>query len=120
LSIHPGRDFAVAGVLTAFREGPNVRFEMEFPPGFDHSFVVERLDVNPAGEQVWTPIHTGTSKFVTTGCDYEYARLGPDGVPVPLAGPRTYRALAYRQIEPDANVRVLHTEGVYTEPVTVD
>lgn len=114
------------GGLTAEREGPHVRLTMSFPDTHDHAFMVERFDGmgedadgNPV--EVWTPIHNGTSKFVQGETDYELARPPDtlDGDWVPLPSPRTYRALAYRNAEPDSRVLILHTEGVYTEPVSI-
>jgi hypothetical protein len=116
-----------SGVLTAERDGPHIKLTMQFPDGYDHAFMVERYEgvqVNDDGveEEVWTPIHTGTAKFVQGDVDYEMARQpdAPDLPPQPLPGPRTYRALAYRHAETSpSGVRVLHTEGNYTDPITI-
>lgn len=107
------------GSLTATREGPHVRLDMNFPEGYDHSFMVERLDgTDPEGFEIWTPIHTGPNKFVQSDTDYELARPTNDDF-LPLPGPRTYRALAYSNAEPDSNVLILHTQGVYTESASI-
>lgn len=106
------------GVLVAEREGPNVKLTMTFPAGYDYAFMVERFDgtgIDDDGNEfeIWNPIHTGTNKFVQGDTDYELA------VDLPLPSPRTYRALAYCNAEPDSNVLILHTQGSYTESVTV-
>lgn len=115
-----------SGVLTAVREGPHVKLSMTFPDGYDHSFMVERFDgmgVDDDGNEfeVWTPIHTGTNKFIQGDTDYELARPpeDPEADYLPLPGPRTYRALAYRNGEPDSRVLILHTAGIYTESTSV-
>lgn len=101
----------MSGVLTAKREGPQVKLTMEYPDGFDHAFMVERLDgKDDNGNEMWAPIHTGTAKFVQGDTDFDYS---------PPAGRCAYRALAYRNAEPDSKVLILHTEGAYTDPVTV-
>jgi hypothetical protein len=113
---------ADSGTLTASREGPNVKLTMSFPDGYDHSFMVERFaGTDDNGDEMWTPIHTGTNKFVQGDVDWEMGNppqtLDGDWTPVPSL--RTYRALAYRNAEPDSRVLILHTEGNYTDSVTV-
>lgn len=112
---------ADSGVLSAEREGPHIKLTMTYPNDYDHSFMVERFDgVDDEGNDVWAPIHTGTNKFVQGNTDYELARppeTGEDYLPLP--SPRTYRALVYRDAEPDSRVLILHTTGVYSDPVTV-
>lgn len=102
------------GVLAAEFDGPNVKLTMTFPDGYDHSFMVERFDGTDAEDnEIWTPIHTGTSKFVQGDTDYELANSSP------LLSPRSYRALAYCDAEPGSNVLILHTQGVYTDTVSI-
>lgn len=115
-----------SGVLTATREGPHIRLDMTFPEGYDHSFMVERFDgmgVDDDGNEVevWSPIHTGTNKFIQGNTDYELARPPESALDdyLPLPGPRTYRALAYCNGEPDSRVLILHTQGIYTASTTV-
>lgn len=130
----------MSGTLTAELDGINAKLTMSFPDGFDHSFMVEQycgmkqkldaqgepgLDAGGAVvmEEDWRPIHTGTRKFVQGDVDYHMAYL-PDGHPdVPYArvpGQRTtYRALCYRNAEPNSNVLILHTQGTFTESVSV-
>jgi len=103
-----------AGVLTAEFEGPYVKFTMTYPDGFDHCFMVEKRHVDPEGKEIWLPIHTGTDKFVHSEVDYELAT----GEDMRVRG-GTYRALAYRDAEPDAAVNIIHTDGTYTDSVTV-
>lgn len=117
----------MSGILTAELDGPNAKLTMEFPEGFDHCFMVERfsgiaLDDDGNETEVWEPIHTGTRKFVQGEVDYHMAYL-PDGHPdEPYSRTpgqqTTYRALAYRNAEPDSRVLILHTDGVFAGPVT--
>lgn len=107
------------GSLSAEREGPHVKLTMSFPDGADHSFMVERLTgVDIDGVGLWEPIHTGTDKFIQGDTDYEFSMPVNDDQ-VPLPSPRTYRALAYRNAEPDSRVLILHTEGVYTDTTSI-
>jgi len=118
------------GRLTAKREGPHIRFEMDHHPDYTHAFMVEKyldtreeLDAlgNLVPVEVWEPIHTGTAKFVKHGHTHETARTpdDPDASPQPLPGGR-YRALGYRLAETSVSgVEILHTDGVYTDVVTV-
>lgn len=129
------------GTLSATREGPDIRFEMELPThsgpageSFDH-FMVEHFKgtlIDDKGERVdvWEPIHTGTRKWVNCGCEavgIEYWRArrideitgAPIDNPDPVPGGR-FRALAlYKFDEPGTNVRVLHTHGLPTGEVVV-
>lgn len=111
-----------SGVLTAEREGPHVKLTMSYPDGFDHSFMVERFDgTDDSGNETWTPIHGGSAKYVQGEVDYELSRQpdDPNADWLPLPSPRTYRALCYRNAEPESRVLILHTEGVYTDPVSI-
>lgn len=100
-----------AGTLTAEQDGPNVRFTMKFPDGHAHAFTVEKLYTNPAGESEWRSVHMGNRRFLRGTVGYETAV--PDG--------GTYRALAYRLAARSVSgVPTLHTEGVYTDAVTVE
>jgi hypothetical protein len=120
----------VPGTLTAERVGPDVRFTFTAPDGFDHhSFVVEQLVTNPAGEEEWVQLHTGVRKFISLDEGWDRAPRPrsdnpdePDPEPAPLPGPRTYRALAYRDTtaQMGSNVRHLTTGGAYSDAVTVD
>lgn len=103
------------GVLTAQFVGPTVQLTMAYPDGYDYAFMVERLDGTDVDDnEIWTPIHTGTNKFVQGTQDYE---LPTDDSP--LSSPRTYRALVYCNAEPDSNVLILHTQGTYTDSVSI-
>jgi len=119
----------VSGTLTAeLVDGVNAKLMMSFPDGYDHSFMVEQLKGTTAdadGNEVedWQPLHTGTRKFVQGEVDIHMCYL-PDGHPdwpyARIPGqPTTYRALCYRNAEPDSRVLILHTEGTYTDPVTI-
>jgi len=119
----------VSGTLTAEFDGPNVKLTMEFASDdYAHSFMVEKFsgtdtDANGNVVEVWEAIHTGTRKFVQGEADYHMAYL-PEGHPdAPFArvpGQKTtYRALAYRDADPDANVTILHTHGTYTDAVSI-
>jgi len=119
----------VSGTLTAELDGPNAKLTMLFESDdYSHCFMVERFAGTVADDdgnevEAWEPIHTGTRKFVQGGVDYHMAYL-PEGHPdVPYARvpgqPMTYRALAYRDADPDANVTILHTHGTYTDPVSI-
>jgi hypothetical protein len=121
------------GVLTAERDGPDIKFTMQLPDAHDH-FMVERFDkieVADGGEriEVWKPIHPGTRKWVNcgvdaVGVDFERAaRIDDLGRPIdnpdPVPGGR-FRAMAlYQFTEPGTQVRHLATDGVYTGIVTV-
>jgi hypothetical protein len=118
----------VSGTLTGELVELNAKLTMQFPDGFDHSFMVEQYkgtvsDADGNEVEVWEPIHTGTRKFVEGDVDMHMAYL-PEGHPdtqyARVPGQKTtYRALCYRNAEPDSKVLILHTEGTYTDPVTV-
>ena len=118
----------MSGILTAELDGPNAKFTMTFPDGFDHSFMVEQfrgMGVDEDGNEfeIWEPLHTGTRKFVQGETDWHMAYL-PEGHPdVPYARDpsqkTTYRALCYRNAEPESKVLILHTEGDFTPSVTI-
>lgn len=115
------------GTLTAERDGPHIKFTIDYAdPDFDH-FMVERFEgyrIDEIGNQVevWTPIRGGAAKYVCGDTTHERSReYDEDEEPVPLQGPRTYRALVYRRVQdPGTQVRVLHTEGIYSAPVTIE
>lgn len=119
----------MSGTLTAEFDGPNVKLTMGFESDdYSHCFMVEKFagtDKDDKGNvvEVWEPIHTGTRKFVRGEVDYHMAYL-PEGHPdarcarVP-GETATYRALAYRDADPAANVTILHTHGTYTGPVSI-
>lgn len=119
----------MSGTLTAELDGPNVKLTMEFASDdYSHCFMVEKfsgttIDDNGNVVEVWNPIHTGTRKFISGGVDHHMAYLPDDHPDAPFArvpGQKTtYRALAYRDAEPHANVTILHTHGTYTDSVTV-
>lgn len=131
----------MSGTLSAeIVDDLNVKLTMQFPDGFDHSFMVEQFkgmkpklddegepvldgDDNPVMEEDWQPIHTGTRKFVQGEVDVHMCYL-PDGHPdwpyARIPGQvTTYRALCYRNAEPDSRVLILHTQGTFTDPVSV-
>lgn len=118
----------MSGMLTAEVDGPNAKLTFEFPEGFDHCFMVEKfsgiaLDDDGNEVEVWEPIHTGTRKFVQGDVDYHMAYLPEEHPDIPYARvpgqSTTYRALAYRNAEPESRVLILHTNGTYTDHVTV-
>lgn len=111
-----------AGVLTAERDGTNVKLTMEFPPGYDHCFSPEYLagtETDPdTGEEreVWASLYSGTRKYVYVDSCYVYGESSGDpdepSIPPPV---RTYRALAYKLV---IAPHVLETDGSYTASVT--
>ena len=134
------------GKLTAERDGPHVRFTMEYPPRpddlhpdeewYDAAWAVERFEGlkekhdaqgnpvlddngNPVMVEDWRHIHTGTRKFVRHTSDHHMHH--PTTPNPPHAGPHnTYRALVYRVFEkPPSGVTMLETHGQHTPPVTI-
>jgi hypothetical protein len=119
----------VSGALTAeLVDGINAKLTMSFPDGYDHSFMVEQFkgtttDSEGNEIEIWEPLHTGTRKFIQGEVDMHMCYLpedDPDARYARVPGQRTtYRALCYRNAEPESRVLVLHTEGTYSDPVSI-
>jgi|GEM_PF-6016769 len=134
-----------AGNLSAELDGPHAKFTIEYPPRpeelhpdeewYDH-LMVERYHgmkkdenkLSPTYGQMiedWQPINTGNHKFVRSDTVHHMRWPVPDpsdpeGVEPPPPGPHKYRALVYRIYEkPRSGVRMLSTDGIFSNHVTV-
>jgi hypothetical protein len=94
------------GVLSAVQVGGQVLLSMTYADACRHCFTVERQFIDSDGRETWVPV---------PGCKYVKIGTGYD-TSLPSGGTVTYRALTYDLLE---EPNILHTDGVYTEPITI-